>query len=76
MLLIFIKYFFVQLTDDEANTHKEWNQVQLDVHRTLARFPPNIDKDERDDLQVIILYLTFQLFIKLIYLDSIDSTHH
>ncbi|GMT14763.1 hypothetical protein PFISCL1PPCAC_6060, partial [Pristionchus fissidentatus] len=40
-----------ELTDEDLNTHKEWNQVQLDVHRTLARFPPNIEKDERDDLQ-------------------------
>eukprot|EP00080_Pristionchus_pacificus_P015857 PDM75877.1 tbc-20 [Pristionchus pacificus] len=47
------------LTDDEANTHKEWNQVQLDVHRTLARFPPNIDKDERDDLQIVRVFDAF-----------------
>ncbi|GMS84404.1 hypothetical protein PENTCL1PPCAC_6579, partial [Pristionchus entomophagus] len=50
-----------ELTDDEANTHKEWNQVQLDVHRTLARFPPNIDKDERDDLQTLLTPLIVKL---------------
>jgi len=31
--------------------HKEWNQVEMDVHRTLARFPPNIDDEERALLQ-------------------------
>ncbi|GMR36660.1 hypothetical protein PMAYCL1PPCAC_06855, partial [Pristionchus mayeri] len=50
-----------ELTDDDANAHKEWNQVQLDVHRTLARFPPNIDKDERDDLQTLLTPLIVKL---------------
>jgi TBC1 domain family member 20 len=31
--------------------HRDWDQVRLDVHRTLARFPPNIDDDERTRLQ-------------------------
>ncbi|KAL3108528.1 hypothetical protein niasHT_015450 [Heterodera trifolii] len=36
---------------DRLRAHKEWNQVELDVARTLARFPPNIDEDERECLQ-------------------------
>ncbi|VDL84043.1 unnamed protein product [Nippostrongylus brasiliensis] len=40
-------------TDDEQElrSHPEWNQVDLDVRRTLARFPPNISDDHRTTLQ-------------------------
>ncbi|KAI1708389.1 rab-GTPase-TBC domain-containing protein [Ditylenchus destructor] len=36
---------------EELRKHREWNQVELDVNRTLARFPPNISDDEREHLQ-------------------------
>ncbi|KAK6032669.1 hypothetical protein OSTOST_01146 [Ostertagia ostertagi] len=40
-------------TDDEEElrSHPEWNQVAMDVHRTLARFPPNISDEKRSTLQ-------------------------
>uniref|UniRef100_A0AC35TYD0 Tubby-like protein n=1 Tax=Rhabditophanes sp. KR3021 TaxID=114890 RepID=A0AC35TYD0_9BILA len=30
--------------------HKDWNQVDLDVRRTLDRFPPNIEESKRANL--------------------------
>ncbi|CAG9533530.1 unnamed protein product [Cercopithifilaria johnstoni] len=35
----------------DLQSHREWNQVQMDVRRTLARFPPNISDKERCTLQ-------------------------
>lgn len=35
----------------DLQSHREWNQVQMDVQRTLARFPPNISDKERCSLQ-------------------------
>ncbi|VDK56735.1 unnamed protein product [Anisakis simplex] len=39
------------LSIDDLKTHREWNQVEMDVHRTLARFPPNISDTQRSILQ-------------------------
>lgn len=42
------------LTEDkieELKSHKEFSQVFMDVHRTLARFPPNVTDEQRTDLQ-------------------------
>ncbi|VDP19549.1 unnamed protein product [Onchocerca flexuosa] len=38
-------------TLEDLKSHREWNQVQMDVQRTLARFPPNISEKERHILQ-------------------------
>uniref|UniRef100_A0A183EDX7 Rab-GAP TBC domain-containing protein n=1 Tax=Gongylonema pulchrum TaxID=637853 RepID=A0A183EDX7_9BILA len=38
-------------TTEELQHHKEWNQVEMDVHRTLARFPPDISDEKRRILQ-------------------------
>ena len=35
----------------KLRNHGDWGQVDLDVHRTLARFPPNISDDHRKELQ-------------------------
>uniref|UniRef100_A0A7I4KLU5 BMA-TBC-20; TBC1 domain family protein C20orf140 homolog, putative n=1 Tax=Brugia malayi TaxID=6279 RepID=A0A7I4KLU5_BRUMA len=35
----------------DLQSHREWNQVQMDVQRTLARFPPDISDKERCTLQ-------------------------
>uniref|UniRef100_A0A915PXT9 Rab-GAP TBC domain-containing protein n=1 Tax=Setaria digitata TaxID=48799 RepID=A0A915PXT9_9BILA len=35
----------------DLQNHREWNQVQMDVQRTLARFPPGISDKERSILQ-------------------------
>lgn len=42
---------------DDLKQHKEWNQVELDVHRTLSRFPPNITDTHRDVLQTELIPL-------------------
>jgi len=36
---------------EDLKSHPEWNQVEMDVHRTLARFPPGTSEDERVTLQ-------------------------
>lgn len=36
---------------ESLKNHSEYNQVFMDVHRTLARFPPNVTDEERTDLQ-------------------------
>uniref|UniRef100_A0AC34GWX0 Rab-GAP TBC domain-containing protein n=1 Tax=Panagrolaimus sp. ES5 TaxID=591445 RepID=A0AC34GWX0_9BILA len=36
---------------EELRSHPEWNQVEMDVNRTLARFPPGISDDERTTVQ-------------------------
>jgi len=41
----------VNVSLEELRLHPEWGQVELDVHRTLARFPPNISVPERRQLQ-------------------------
>ncbi|CAI5441923.1 unnamed protein product [Caenorhabditis angaria] len=41
----------VELTREDLMNHKEWHQVELDVNRTLARFPPNITDVHREILQ-------------------------
>lgn len=44
-------YEIVEPSLAKLKNHVEWNQVELDVSRTLARFPPNISDDHRKDLQ-------------------------
>jgi len=39
------------LTDEELAQHHEYNQVVLDVNRSLKRFPPGIDEADRPQLQ-------------------------
>lgn len=46
-----------ELTLEDLKGHKEWNQVELDVHRTLSRFPPNISDTHRDVLQTELIPL-------------------
>ncbi|KAM3718590.1 TBC1 domain family member [Dirofilaria immitis] len=38
-------------TLEDLKSHREWNQVQMDVRRTLARFPPDISEKQRCILQ-------------------------
>jgi len=39
------------LTNEELSDHHEYNQVVLDVNRSLKRFPPGIDEADRPQLQ-------------------------
>jgi len=38
-------------TQQEVENHKSYQQVVLDVNRSLKRFPPGISEEERPDLQ-------------------------
>jgi len=38
-------------TQEEVEAHKSYQQVVLDVNRSLKRFPPGISEEERPDLQ-------------------------
>uniref|UniRef100_A0A914W635 Rab-GAP TBC domain-containing protein n=1 Tax=Plectus sambesii TaxID=2011161 RepID=A0A914W635_9BILA len=38
-------------TVEDLKTHCEWRQVEMDVYRTLTRFPPNISDGHRSILQ-------------------------
>ncbi|KAL3995277.1 Rab-GTPase-TBC domain family protein [Acanthocheilonema viteae] len=46
-------------TLEDLQSHREWYQIEMDVKRTLARFPPNISDMERcalqDDLTPLIV---------------------
>ncbi|KAI6243064.1 Rab-GAP TBC domain-containing protein [Aphelenchoides fujianensis] len=46
---------------EDLQKHPEWNQVELDVHRTLARFPPNTDEAERLQLQADLTPMIVEL---------------
>ncbi|CAD5232211.1 unnamed protein product [Bursaphelenchus xylophilus] len=46
---------------EDLQQHVEWNQVELDVNRTLSRFPPNISETERLTLQADLSPLIVQL---------------
>jgi hypothetical protein len=46
---------------EELQSHNEWRQVELDVNRTLARFPPNIDDEKRAQLQDQLTKMIVQL---------------
>ncbi|CAB3404034.1 unnamed protein product [Caenorhabditis bovis] len=46
-----------ELSLEDLQNHKEWHQVELDVNRTLARFPPNISDNHREVLQTELIPL-------------------
>nr|CAD2190624.1 unnamed protein product [Meloidogyne enterolobii]CAD2191525.1 unnamed protein product [Meloidogyne enterolobii] len=41
----------LEIQIEELQSHPDWKQVELDVIRTLSRFPPNIEDVERERLQ-------------------------
>ncbi|CAD5222851.1 unnamed protein product [Bursaphelenchus okinawaensis] len=51
---------------EDLQKHVEWNQVELDVNRTLARFPPNISETERLTLQADLS----PMIVQLLYMNS------
>ncbi|CAJ0958753.1 unnamed protein product, partial [Mesorhabditis belari] len=46
---------------EKLQEHKEWRQVDMDVQRTLARFPPNISEQHRTTLQEDLTPLIVQI---------------
>ena len=51
-------------TLDELKSHPEYNQVVLDVNRSLKRFPPGIPYDQRVALQDQLTVLILRVIIK------------
>ncbi|MCP9264014.1 BMA-TBC-20 [Dirofilaria immitis] len=53
-------------TLEDLKSHREWNQVQMDVRRTLARFPPDISEKQRcilqEELTPLIAYYMMYIF--------------
>ena len=45
----------LEVPEEEVKCHSEWNQVEMDVFHTLARFPPGINDQQR---QVLLNQLT------------------
>ncbi|CAK5080505.1 unnamed protein product [Meloidogyne enterolobii] len=41
----------LEIPIEELQSHPDWKQVELDVIRTLSRFPPDIEDVERERLQ-------------------------
>jgi len=50
-------------TDEEVQKHPEYNQVVLDVNRSLKRFPPCIGEEERPLLQEQLTRLIIRVII-------------
>jgi len=50
-------------TDEEVQLHSEYNQVVLDVNRSLKRFPPGIGESERPALQEQLTRLIIRVII-------------
>lgn len=51
-------------TLDELKSHPEYNQVILDVNRSLKRFPPGIPYEQRIALQDQLTVLILRVIIK------------
>ncbi|XP_072937180.1 TBC1 domain family member 20 [Epargyreus clarus] len=68
-----------ELTDppslDELSTHAEYNQVVLDVNRSLKRFPPGIPYEQRVALQDQLTVLILRVIIKYPHLKYYQGYH-
>jgi len=51
-------------TQEEIEQHQEYNQVIMDVNRSLKRFPPGIGEEERPLLQDQLTRLIIRVIIK------------
>lgn len=49
---------------DDLKSHREYNQVILDVNRSLKRFPPGIPYEQRIALQDQLTVLILRVIIK------------
>ncbi len=62
-------------TLDELKTHPEYNQVILDVNRSLKRFPPGIPYEQRIALQDQLTVLILRVIIKYPHLKYYQGYH-
>lgn len=60
---------------DELSQHKEYNQVVLDVNRSLKRFPPGIPYEQRVALQDQLTVLILRVIIKYPHLKYYQGYH-
>lgn len=60
---------------DELKTHPEYNQVILDVNRSLKRFPPGIPYQQRIALQDQLTVLILRVIIKYPHLKYSQGYH-
>ena len=54
----------VDLCEDEVKANKNYNQVLMDVNRSLKRFPPGISDDDRPELQSQLTRLIIRVLAK------------
>lgn len=62
-------------TLNELKTHPEYNQVILDVNRSLKRFPPGIPYEQRIALQDQLTVLILRVIIKYPHLKYYQGYH-
>ncbi|KAJ0182151.1 hypothetical protein K1T71_002873 [Dendrolimus kikuchii] len=60
---------------DELSTHNEYNQVVLDVNRSLKRFPPGIPYEQRVALQDQLTVLILRVIIEYPHLKYYQGYH-
>lgn len=60
---------------EELNSHPEYNQVVLDVNRSLKRFPPGIPYEQRVALQDQLTVLILRVIIKYPHLKYYQGYH-
>ncbi|XP_065088994.1 TBC1 domain family member 20 [Ochlerotatus camptorhynchus] len=60
---------------EELNSHPEYNQVVLDVNRSLKRFPPGIPYEQRVALQDQLTVLILRVIIKHPHLKYYQGYH-
>ncbi|XP_050670386.1 TBC1 domain family member 20 isoform X2 [Leptidea sinapis] len=60
---------------DELSTHPEYNQVVLDVNRSLKRFPPGIPYEQRVALQDQLTVLILRVIMKYPHLKYYQGYH-
>ncbi|XP_063376702.1 TBC1 domain family member 20 [Cydia fagiglandana] len=60
---------------DELSTHSEYNQVVLDVNRSLKRFPPGIPYEQRVALQDQLTVLILRVIIRHPHLKYYQGYH-
>ncbi|GBP70030.1 TBC1 domain family member 20 [Eumeta japonica] len=60
---------------EELSTHSEYNQVVLDVNRSLKRFPPGIPYEQRVALQDQLTVLILRVIIKYPHLKYYQGYH-
>ena len=54
----------MSITDEEVKRNKNYNQVLMDVNRSLKRFPPGISDDDRPELQDQLTRLIIRILDK------------